>query len=260
MKLNYAGIILILTLPLTWLISGCKKEKEILQVKTSLEKLFPLEIGKVDFYRMDSLTIDTKEEELIPNPYLIMEIVTAISTDNLNHPVWRIERYMSKDTTGKSEEWLPAGNYFVAVYPEKIEVIENNLRFIKLTLPLKLSHYWRGNSYLPPDAYQNIFEFSIDNNMPNWNYTYTGINDSIHLPRDLTFGKVATVAHIDQSFNVIESTNTIESRENFATREKSMEQYAEEVGLIYREQILWEYQPNRGNLNGYMLKMWRVNL
>jgi hypothetical protein len=96
--------------------------------------------------------------------------------------------------------------------------------------------------------------------MPNWDYTYAGINDSVTLPRDLGFNKVTTIAHIDQSFNVNETTNTVIAKENFATREKSIEQYAEEVGLIYREQILWEYQPNRGNLNGYMLKMWKVNL
>lgn len=260
MSFRLAGIVSILSFVFATIISSCKKEKDLWQAQPSPEKLFPLELGKVDFFRLDSLTIDTKEESLVPNNYLIMEIVTAKSTDNLNRPVWRVERFISKDTTGKSEEWFPAGNYFVSEYPDKIEVIENNLRFIKLSAPLKRYHSWKGNSYLPADAYQNVFEFSIDNNMPNWNYTYSGINDSVQLPLDLAFNKVTTISHIDQSFNVNESTNTIVSKENFATREKSLEQYAEGVGLIYREQILWEYQPNRGNLNGYMLKMWRVNL
>lgn len=59
-------------------------------------------------------------------------------------------------------------------------MIEDNLRFIKMHMPLKEGFSWKGNRYLPTGPYQPKYNFTIDNNIDDWDFYYD--NFSPHSP------------------------------------------------------------------------------
>ncbi len=77
------------------------------------------------------------------------------------------------------------------------ERVEDNLRYIKLHMPMRQDYSWSGNSYLPTSPYNNLFQFSNDDFMQLWNYTYTGLNDGF-VYNNQNLSNVATILHIDE--------------------------------------------------------------
>jgi hypothetical protein len=210
-------------------------------------------------YRLDSLEFTVKLQNAnILNSYLVKEFVTDTLRDNLNQLLWKITRYSNKDTSGKGF-WQYLGDYYVRIQQYQVDIIENNLNFIKLKAPVRESFSWTGNSILPVEAYPQ-FDFSIDDNMAGWNYNYLSVGATEVLEDNTSpFTGVCTIEHVNQSLNVDEEFNDVISSEVFASKELSIEKYAANKGLVYKEQALWEYQPTRGKKIGFVLKMWRIN-
>lgn len=246
------------------LLPSCKRtteEFETLQV----EDLLPLVQGKFITYRLDSLVFINGGKLAVTNRYQVRHVVEGPATDNLNRPTWRINTYLNDSTA--SGPWVLNGFYMITPLEKRAEVIENNLRFIKLQLPVRENFTWRGNSFLPDRPYSDVFATSIDENMDLWDYTYTGINQSERIgSADLP--DVTTILHIDESRNVPMVTDTI-----YASREYSLEKYAKNIGMVYREHVLWENQPRQRTVGnppnlvitydpvrvGFGVKMWMIN-
>jgi hypothetical protein len=89
--------------------------------------------------------------------------------------------------------------------------------------------------------------------MDLWDYTYQGVNQSI-IVNDVVYDSTATVLQIADSSNV-----PIEFPDGLAFKNYWTETYAKNIGLIYREVVMWEYQPpisgNPGFRSGFGLKM-----
>jgi hypothetical protein len=238
---------------------SCKKTVENYVDNYPPATFFSLKIGDSSFFRLDSLEFTSGRQNASQlNNYLLKEVVASIEKDNLDRPMWKINRYITKDTTGNGI-WRFNGYYFIQVLDQQVDIIENNLRFIRIKAPVRTNFFWKGNSYLPNESYPE-YDFSIDNNMQNWNYLYknVGTTEIIGYNNEI-FEEVISIEQIDQSINVNEFNNEVISANNFASREKWSEQYAQNTGLIYKEQILWEYQPVKQKKIGFLLKMWRVN-
>jgi hypothetical protein len=240
-------------------LTSCKKTTESFIDNYPPNSFFSLKVGDSAFFRMDSLEFTPGKQD--PNKttsYLVKEEVASIEKDNLDRPMWKINRSINKDTTGNGL-WKSDSYYFIQILDQQVDIIENNLRFIRIKAPVRTNFFWKGNSYLPSEAYPE-YDFSIDNNMPNWNYLYKNVGSTERIGNNnKPFDQVTTIELIDQSINVSENNNDIIAQNNFASREKWVEQYAQDIGLIYKEQILWEYQPVKQKKIGFLLKMWRVN-
>jgi len=233
---------------------SCNEKEEFVTEKT--EDYIPLEAGKYITYRLDSLVFTNFGRNIETHRYQVKEQVDAEITDNLGRPSYRVFRYL-RDSLGTTS-WQPAGTYFITRLSDQVEVIEDNLRFIKMHLPLKEGFSWKGNKYLPTGPYQPIYNFTIDNNIGDWDFYYDNFSPAFSYG-SINYSNVWTVEQIDESFNV-----PIANPTSYAYNLRSVEKYSKDIGLVYRQYELWEYQPNPGGSGGpyyagFGIKKWMID-
>ena len=249
MKLRLSLIFLLLGL---MVITSCKKTVKFTNTSGysgSLTDFWtPLQVGKYVTYRLDSLNFYFYGQLDTTTSYLVKDSVEDTITDGAGNRVYLVTRYMS-DTTGSS--WTAGETYTVTPSVQKIEMMENNLRFIKLAWPMDDGFSWLGNSYLPYAPYQGYFDFSDDSHLTlgNWTYTYQNVD------RPYTVGKTSydstiTVLQANDSINV-----PVANPNAFGSKTYWSETYAKHIGLIYRHTEMWEYQPPTpdGTQSGYKI-------
>jgi hypothetical protein len=156
----------------------CKKQTEEFQ-SASLSDYLPLQEGKYIIYRTDSTVFTNFGRNVEIHSYQEKQVIDAQVTDAMGRAAYRVYVYLS-DTTG-TQSWTPAGSYMIIPGKNIIEVLENNLRFEKLALPVKQDFSWKGNSYLPFQPYNSLYSFSNDDNMGNWIYSYGNTDTTLNL-------------------------------------------------------------------------------
>jgi len=233
---------------------ACNKNEQF--TTAALSDYMPLATGKYITYRLDSMVFTNFGRSTEIHKYEVKHQVDALITDNLGRPAYRVFRFI-RDTTG-TQSWQPAGSYFITTLSDQIEVSEDNLRFIKLHLPFRDAFSWKGNKYLPTDPYGSFYNFSNDDNMEDWDFYYNGEPGSFSY-RNNNYTDVYSVEEADESFNV-----PITSPTSYAARSRSVEKYSKNIGLVYREYELWEYQPNTGGSGGpyktgFGITMWMTS-
>ncbi|XVJ65139.1 MAG: hypothetical protein HEQ40_02820 [Lacibacter sp.] len=241
------------------LVASCTKKTETLDTLT-LEELMPVKKGKFITYRVDSLIFFNGGKAEKINSYQVRHQFDSLGVDNLNRPMWIVNTYINDSSASGS--WTPNGQYTVTFVDNKrAEVNENNLRVIKLYLPVKESFTWLGNSYLPDKPYAS---YGTNLNISLWNFSYDAINQTERIGNQ-TINDVTTVLHINESRGVPLVDNT-----KYASQERSLEKYAKNIGMVYREHYVWENQPNERTsgtppvttfdprLVGFGIKMWMV--
>ncbi|HWK02469.1 MAG TPA: hypothetical protein VNS58_02485 [Puia sp.] len=238
MKSNLFVTLLIITATSILGIYSCKKTSSYSTMQPS--DFTPTRAGQYIIYRLDStifVNFGTQQQTV---SYLVKDVVDASVTDNLGRPGWRIFRYISD--TALSSGWSPFETYLVTPTRQNVEALENNLRFIKLTLPITNNFSWPGNTYLPDNPLGNLFDFSDPehSNWASWNYTYQDVNTS-NTYNGKTYDSTVTVLQIDDST----------SKPLFGSRTYWKEKYAPHLGLIYKEVKMWEYQASYTVSNCY---------
>ncbi len=216
---------------------SCKKDTEVFITQT-ISDYYPLQVGKYITYDLDSTVFIHFGQEDTVIHYQAQDRVDAQITDNIGRPAYRIIHYIRADST---QEWVP-NNTFEAIPTENsLEYVENNLRYIKLQLPIKQDFSWKGNAYI--DTYSANSDVVY---LDNWDYTY----DSIGVPltiNSLTFDSTLKVAERDEFLGQDPSIPGTE----YGERNYSTEKYAKGIGLIYREFLHWEYQGPQSLFPGY---------
>ena len=149
------------------------------------------------------------------------------------------------------------GTYFITPLADQAEVIEDNLRFIKIHQPFRLNNNWKGNKYLSTEPYDPRFPFSNDDFMNDWDYSYDQFDATLSIDGQ-NLEDVYTVFHIDEALNApVTDPNSI------GLRTLSLEKYAKGIGLVYRDYVLWEYQPPANGISGFYtgfgIKMWIID-
>ncbi|MDQ3277879.1 MAG: hypothetical protein M3Q06_06110 [Bacteroidota bacterium] len=221
---------------------GCKKETEELTTEP-LADYIPTQPGKYIVYQLDSTLFTNFGTSTVVRSYQEKHQVDAAYMDNEGRTAYRVFRWLRKaDGTGP---WAPAGTFSIVPGNKTVEVVENNLRFLKLAAPLRTEFSWKGNRYLPDEPYSASFAFNNDNVMGDWDYTYTGTGETLTL-NGKTVNDVITVEHINESVN---APVTIPGAYGFINY--SVNQFAKGIGLVYEELTMWEYQPNPGGNSGF---------
>jgi hypothetical protein len=221
-----------------------------------LTETIPLTVGKYITYRLDSLVFLNFQQNPTIHSYKVKHVVDAQVNDNLGRPSYRIYKYTAAATG--PENWQASGTYFITPLDEQVEVTEDNLRVVKIRLPLKEGFEWKGNSYLPTEPYQPFgFTFSNDDDMKNWEFYYD-VPEASFTYNGNTYTDVYTVEQQADSSNV-----PINSPQSYAYKTRSVEKYSKSIGLVYREFALWEYQPNPNGANpyysGFGVTMWMID-
>jgi hypothetical protein len=177
---------------------SCTKKTEE-YTSAPLSGYYPLLVGKYITYRVDSTIFTNFGRSFQIHSYQVKHSIETQLTDNLGRPAYRVFRYL-RDTAG-TQPWVPNGSYFITPFDQSIEVIENNLRVIKMHLPVKNGFSWKGNTYLPYDPYLTLYSFTNDdfNTLSFWNFSFTGIDESLTINGN-SFPKVTTVTQVDEGF------------------------------------------------------------
>lgn len=233
---------------------SCNEKEEF--AAEALADYIPLTAKKYITYRLDSMVFTNFGRETEIHKYQVKHIIDTLITDNIGRPSYRVYRYLS-DSTG-TQPWQPAGSYFITPLSDQVEVIEDNLRFIKIHSPIRNGFSWKGNKYLPADPYSTLFNFSNDDSMEDWDYYFDGEANSFTYG-GINYSDVFSIEQIDEAFNVPITTPTA-----YAAKSRSVEKYSKNIGLVYREYELWEYQPNPGGSGGpyktgFGITMWMVD-
>ena len=234
---------------------SCEKETETFE-SDAITDYLSLTVGKYIVYRLDStvFTNQGRNEEI--HKYQVKYVVESQQLDNEGRPSFRVFRYIS-DSAG-TLPWAPNGTFFMTPLSDQAEVIEDNMRFIKLHLPLKTNVTWKGNKYLSSDPYASLYQFSNDDNMNDWDYDYDQF-DAATTIGGTTVNDVYTITQIDEALNA-----PVTDPRSYGARSFGVEKYARNIGLVYREYILLEYQPNTGGSGGgyktgFGIKMWMIS-
>jgi hypothetical protein len=234
---------------------SCSKKTEQFDTE-AISDYLPLQPGKYITYRIDSLVFTNFQRDIETHSYQVKHLVDTIVTDAIGQPSYRVYRFI-RDAAGTGQ-WVSNGSYFITPLADQIEVVENNLRFIKLHAPMKEGNSWKGNKFLPTDPYEALgYTFGNDDNMKNWDYTYDRFEPSVTYNGE-TYSDVWTVEQEDASKNV-----PITDPQFIAFKTRSVEQYAKDIGLVYRQHEIWEYQPNTTGPDpyyiGFGVTMWMID-
>jgi hypothetical protein len=233
-KLTFPALFAIVLL----LIAGCNKTGSNFANLPLKDYSMPLQVGKYVTYRLDSLTFYYYGQLDTITSYLAKDSVEATTMDNMGRPSWVVVRYLN-DTTGTGP-WTSSLSYLVTLTPQTMEVVENNIRFVKLASPIDVNDNWNGDVYAPINPYQDLFQFSNSDNtaFQNWNFSYQNINQPMTLSSGV-FDSTVTVLQVNDSNNLPIAFNP----DLFASKTYWSETYAKNIGLVYRHVALWEYEP-----------------
>ncbi len=186
---------------------------------------FPLEIGKYKDYQVDSILYDTTGMGVLTRDsrIYVREMIMDTLTDNLGRTQYRIERFEKKNL---ADQW-EIKDVWTAVRTEtQAERIEENLRFIKMVFPLERGAIFNGNAFI--DEYSII---SVEGEplevFKGWESEIDEVGEATAIGNEL-YEEVTTIIQAN-------SENAIELRSSF-------EQYANGIGLVYKEQRILDSQ------------------
>lgn len=231
-------------------LAGCDKKDDGF-TSDAVTDYMQLQPGKYILYRLDSMRFTNFGQKDTIISYQAKDIVEEAYTDGMNRPGWRIVRYLRDLNSTNDNDWRPLMTYNVVPTGNSIELSENNFRYIKLTTPVRNGRSWRGNGYLPNNPYQDLYEFSNDEDIQEWDYTYQDVHTPLTF-NNKTYDTTISVLQIADSANLPIQVNVPASKTYW------IEKYAKGVGLIYKEVEMWEYQPPTsvsGYRHGYGLKL-----
>ncbi len=224
-----------------------------------LSDYLPTVVGKYITYRIDSTVFTNFGRNTEIHKYQIKHVIEAQITDNLGQTTYRVFTYQ-RDSAG-TQPWQATSpdSYFITPYSDRIEVKdENNLRFIKLHLPVKNGNSWKGNKYLPHNPYELLYNFSNDDYMEDWDFYFDGASSSFSY-RGQNYSDVYSIEEVDEFINV-----PIINPNDYASKNRAVEKYSKNIGLVYREYEMWEYQPNPSGQGGpyktgFGIRMWMID-
>lgn len=219
--------------------ASCKHQVESYSLEP-VSDYYPLTIGSYNIYALDSTVFVKAGRQMEVHHYQEKQLVGGQVTDNLNRPTYRIDRFLS-DSAGTTG-WRSMGSFYVTPTSNSIEKIENGLRTVRLMLPIQAGATWRGNNYLPDDAYEPVYDFSNDNYLTLWEYTYGDKTSETYNGVSLT--DVMPVYQMDENVNASLDNFKADVDTATATRDYAIDKYAKGVGLVYQELIMWELEPN----------------
>lgn len=242
---KYFGVALLLTILLT----ACNKQNELLKI-SALSDYYPLQLGKYITYNLDStvfISFGTKDTII---KYQVKDSVSAQITDNLGRPAFRILRLIRKDAT---QAWVGNNTFMAIPTANSIEFVEDNLRFIKLILPIQEGVTWKGNTFI--DAYSLN---SSTKYLGDWNYIY----DSVDVPLTVGSYQLNNTIKVSQRDETLGTDPTLPGTQ-YAEKNFSVEKYAKGIGLVYKEFLHWEFQgaqPGRqAYYTGYGIKLTMID-
>lgn len=169
-------------------------------------KYFPNGLSTYIDYEVDSIHYGTVNDT---THFFLREKVAEEFVDNEGQLSMKLERYKRPNLDAP---WELTDVWFQKRTTTTAERIEENIRYVRLTFPIKPENTWDGNVYNTEDT---------------WNYQYTNIN----APYQLNGIDYKKTIRVNQRNNI-----------NLIDQEEAWEIYAEDVGLVHKKLIDLTFQ------------------
>jgi hypothetical protein len=212
---------------------SCKKQVDSLKSE-SIGDYYPLKIGNSIIYAVDSTIYTNLGTTKTVRSYIMKDRVDSIITDNLGRPSFKVRRSIrsSSDTT----KWIDTYSYLVTfdTLKQRIELVENNLRFIKLVSPVVTGMQWNGTSFINTVGNPEL-QYLAD-----WRFTYENVRRPFSVNR-ISYTETITINQRNDSIGSPSNKNF------YFELSRSKEVYSKSIGLIYREFLHETWQPANGS-------------
>ena len=206
---------------------------------------FPLQPGHYVTYDVDSTLWDDFGCTRTDTKCQLRYSVADTFSDNQGRRSYRIDIYYRKRDT---LDWQNHQVIYVTPTAQRLEYVQDNLRFIKLVFPIAEGGTWNGNSLINTSD-QDLQYFG------DWIYKYSNVGEAFNEGK--YYDNTVTVNGTDQTQNNPEDPAL---RDAYAYRTYLKEVYAKDAGLVFREMIRWTYDPGVAYCRkGYSVKMRAVD-
>jgi len=184
-------------------INSCKKD-EVIHLPPVYFDYVPTNIGHTLVYDVDSTYYDDFNDTFFVFHFQVMERIDSTYLDNQNRPTQRIERF-KRDSV--NTPWYSIQAWNSTLTTARFERVENNIRYVRLGFPITQTQSWDGNAY---------------NTLSIEDYSYVSFHEPLPIAT-FNFDSALTVLQIDDN--------------NLIHQKYGLEQYANHVGLVYKEFI-----------------------
>jgi hypothetical protein len=187
---------------------SCRKKENVSEPINLGKAYYPETLGKFVVYDIDSTWYNELTFQPTTVKYRIKEKLIQNFTDSEGKKAIRIERYIKKYNANKPYDSIPyvIRDVWQAIVSERnVEVVEENVRFVKLIFPVEANKSWKGNA---------------KNTQVERDYIYSYI-DKQETINGISLEKVLQVKQIDAK--------------TLISHQYEVEKYAKGVGLVYRE-------------------------
>ena len=181
---------------------ACEKK----ELRTAHAAYFPLNVGNYWIYEVNE-EIYNLLDSAQKSTFHVKEIITSSYEENGNL-FFRLERYLKKNG---ARTWEIDQVSTIQQRPDKIIKTDNNSPVIKLVLPISEGLSWNPNLYNTAQANKS---------------TYHDNNEVFNTSKSLFKNTVTVIARNDSSLIALE---------------KHKEVYAPNIGMIYSEDISFQY-------------------
>ena len=192
---------------------SCKKQENAPTI--DWRDYYPLEVGISRLYDCESIKIDVLAGVNDTSRFLLQADVVGIVSDTNGCVTYVIN---CKRKMKNSEEWTSYMSMSVQQYQHSIVRVEENVPYQILKFPAKKGFSWDVNMYNTKEE-QLAYYSSISEG------EYEGI-------------------HIDSAISV-----TLNDFKSLYTYQYEVEQYAKNIGLLYKQSINVESQPTHANID-----------
>lgn len=235
----------------TLLLTSCGSKKADLML-TTINDYAPLTKGKYITYEVDSLVFTNFGTVPAHRFYQVKHLIIDSIRDNSGRLAWTIRRYIrSIPAAGgtTTDDFVSELTFSAIQINNNYEFVENNQRFIKLTMPIKNAYTWKGNAYINlstpnfPGVPNSYF-------LDDWDYAYEDVDG----PSPINFPGINILNTVTVNQRDISSNLPVTGTTNIANKDFGKEIYAKGIGMVYRQFIHWEYQTSTKYI-GYGITM-----
>jgi hypothetical protein len=191
------------------LLAACKPDEEAITADTGFNYVRTTP-GDYVIYEVDSIVYDDFNGDTTHYRYQLKEVIESVFSDNEGRPAQRIERYVKRynDTIPYSNlPWTLARVWSAQRTATTYERVEENVRYLRLSLPLRQDKRWNGNTF---------------NTLGEWQYKCTSA-DAPYSINNLNF---------DSTAFIVQKADT-----NRLYYKLYTERYARNTGLIEKQVV-----------------------
>ncbi|MBK9013791.1 MAG: hypothetical protein IPM82_06715 [Saprospiraceae bacterium] len=200
--------------------AACKETPDDYETDLGLD-YFPLQVGKFIEYEVDSTIYDPNGDTTVSgSKTFVREEIIDTLTDNNGNVLYKIEHF---ERVADSLSWGIKKVLTASIQDNQAIRMEDNLRFIKLTFPVKKGNSWNGNVHFDEGLIVTVAGETLEM-FKGWSYRTQQVNEP------------ATVGgfQFDETTTVEEADN-----ENLIELRKSSAIYAKGIGWFTGSYGFW---------------------